>query len=57
MKMFDYIMSIPLLGGVITGAILWGILYLVLGLVYKDSVAKNMGFWALVIGLILLIIA
>ena len=57
MKMFEYIMSIPLLGGVITGAILWGILYLVLGLVYKDSVAKNMGFWVLVIGLILLIIA
>ena len=55
--MFEYIMSIPLLGGVIIGAILWGILYLVLGLVYKDNVAKNMGFWALVIGLILLIIA
>ena len=57
MKMFEYIMSIPLLGGVIIGAILWGILYLVLGLVYKDSVAKNMGFWVLMIGIILFVIA
>ena len=57
MKMFEYIMSIPLLGGVIIGAILWGILYLVLGLVYKDNVAKNVGFWVLMIGIILFIIA
>jgi len=55
--MFEYIISIPLLGGVIIGAILWGILYLVLGLVYKDSVAKNVGFWALMIGIILFVIA
>ncbi len=55
--MFDYIQINPLLSGLITGAILWGILYLVLGLVYKDNLAKKMGFWALVIGLILLIIA
>lgn len=55
--MFDYIMTIPLLGGIITGALLWGTLYLVLGLVYKDSVAKNMGFWVLMIGIILFIIA
>ena len=57
MKMFDYIMTIPLLGGIITGALLWGTLYLVLGLVYKDNVAKNMGFWVLMIGIILFIIA
>jgi len=55
--MFEYIQINPLLSGLITGAILWGMLYLILGLVYKDNVAKNMGFWALVIGLILLIIA
>lgn len=55
--MFDYIQIDPLLSGLINGSILWGIFYLILGLIFKDNIAKKIGFWVLVLGLILIIIA
>ena len=55
--MFDYIQIDPLLSGLITGSILWGTLYLILGLVFKDNVAKNIGLCVLALGVVLIIIA
>ena len=55
--MFEYLTSSPLLSGMIWGALLWGTLYTVLGLVFKDHVAKKMGFWTLFLSIILIIIA
>jgi len=55
--MFEYIMSIPLLSGLINGLMIWGAFYLILGLIFKDNIAKKIGFWVLVLGLILIIIA
>jgi len=55
--MFDYIQIDPLLSGLINGLMIWGAFYLILGLIFKDNIAKKIGFWVLVLGLILIIIA
>ena len=55
--MIEYIMSTPGLGGLIIGALLWGTLYTVLGFVFKDKIARNVGFWTLFLGVVLLVIA
>ena len=55
--MIEYIQNNPLLSGLITGSILWGTLYLILGLVFKDNVAKNIGLCVLALGVVLIIIA
>ena len=55
--MLDYIQIDPLLSGLIIGSILWGTLYLILGFVFKDNVAKNMGLCVLALGVVLIIIA
>ncbi len=55
--MFEYIQNDPLLSGLIIGSTLWGMLYLILGLVFKDNIAKNIGLCVLALGAVLIIIA